>query len=689
MGIIAAADTEQCLWQSTFNRVTATTADLLLTKSEAAEFYAGLAGRRTGEETANPPFAKAWRAVGSWLYGLASVQRYGHRATCIRDGMTWLLNNLDSYTGSVSKHHLASFLRDYDDDVLTAFIPVTVGNPPTVAELLADGLIVQTSDGYRMPTTIREVLQKHFRGSGGEEAEMLLRALRALMETKGLTDALDVAAEASTWEGVGLFLDEYWVDVLTKEPSLLKRDYPELYQRLLARFGDANLAGRILSTFINENPDAWPASPVPYEENLTVQRLLNSLRRAPHPASARTLTTSLVFLNYLRFARYHDQAAEHARRLRDEMIASYDHYRLNPLLRAHLSLTIGTSLLQDLDFVGASLAFAESYQIAEEQQNAYIAAEASSQIALVAAFDGDFPEVDRWVNRAHTWAQESNWGHRIILRGALLARSFSELHQLRLKAAQQTLAELDSPHRGLFWEFELFIRAVVGVLINDVEVPVREATQALADETFALSKAGAALLETVPDLARLRAGLPVELHSKPNPNQALYYLQRQDMDGLISLLQRLPQPLTFGVHARLGECLASYLRLDPDSTTEEYAELLLENGGERFSLLEIMLLSFLPRCRRLACHMELDPEDEALILKAREEWETLYDQAPELTPREAEILDLLRRGHNRADIAKLTYRSENTILAQLSSLYRKLGVNNRAQALESARLLGL
>ena len=100
VGIIAAADTEQCLWQSTFNRVTATTADLLLTKSEAAEFYAGLAGRRTGEEAANPPFAKAWRAVGSWLYGLASVQRYGHRATCIRDGMTWLLNNLDSYTGS-------------------------------------------------------------------------------------------------------------------------------------------------------------------------------------------------------------------------------------------------------------------------------------------------------------------------------------------------------------------------------------------------------------------------------------------------------------------------------------------------------------------------------------------------------------------------------------------------------------
>jgi pimeloyl-ACP methyl ester carboxylesterase/DNA-binding CsgD family transcriptional regulator len=55
-------------------------------------------------------------------------------------------------------------------------------------------------------------------------------------------------------------------------------------------------------------------------------------------------------------------------------------------------------------------------------------------------------------------------------------------------------------------------------------------------------------------------------------------------------------------------------------------------------------------------------------------------EAP-LTPRERRILDLLRAGKTNAEIAAAVFISEKTVRNHLSSVYRKLGVANRAQAI--------
>jgi len=57
--------------------------------------------------------------------------------------------------------------------------------------------------------------------------------------------------------------------------------------------------------------------------------------------------------------------------------------------------------------------------------------------------------------------------------------------------------------------------------------------------------------------------------------------------------------------------------------------------------------------------------------------------APEagLTPREREILALLDEGLANADIGRRAFLSEKTVRNHLSSIYRKLGVANRAQAI--------
>jgi DNA-binding CsgD family transcriptional regulator len=59
-------------------------------------------------------------------------------------------------------------------------------------------------------------------------------------------------------------------------------------------------------------------------------------------------------------------------------------------------------------------------------------------------------------------------------------------------------------------------------------------------------------------------------------------------------------------------------------------------------------------------------------------------EAPTLTTREIEILGRLATGNTSAEIASRLNRSEHTVKNQVRSVYQKLGVNNRAQAINAA-----
>ncbi|OBI18495.1 MULTISPECIES: response regulator transcription factor [unclassified Mycobacterium] len=51
-----------------------------------------------------------------------------------------------------------------------------------------------------------------------------------------------------------------------------------------------------------------------------------------------------------------------------------------------------------------------------------------------------------------------------------------------------------------------------------------------------------------------------------------------------------------------------------------------------------------------------------------------------LSDREAEILALITQGKSNADVARLTYLSPNTVKSYIRTIYRKLGVASRTQA---------
>jgi len=64
-------------------------------------------------------------------------------------------------------------------------------------------------------------------------------------------------------------------------------------------------------------------------------------------------------------------------------------------------------------------------------------------------------------------------------------------------------------------------------------------------------------------------------------------------------------------------------------------------------------------------------------------------QGPALSSREREVLDLVASGATNREIAGSLFLSPHTVKEHTSSLYRKLGVRNRAEAVQRAQRLGL
>jgi two-component system response regulator DesR len=62
---------------------------------------------------------------------------------------------------------------------------------------------------------------------------------------------------------------------------------------------------------------------------------------------------------------------------------------------------------------------------------------------------------------------------------------------------------------------------------------------------------------------------------------------------------------------------------------------------------------------------------------------------PRLSEREQEVLEAIASGATNREIAGTLYLSPHTIKEHTSSLYRKLGVRNRAEAVQKAQRIGL
>ena len=87
-------------------------------------------------------------------------------------------------------------------------------------------------------------------------------------------------------------------------------------------------------------------------------------------------------------------------------------------------------------------------------------------------------------------------------------------------------------------------------------------------------------------------------------------------------------------------------------------------------------------------------EEIVAAIQAVASGRTVFTAAPEplrnaLTPRERQVLRLLATGATNPEIADRLHLSPHTVKEHASGLYRKLGVRNRAEAVQRAERLGL
>jgi len=146
-----------------------------------------------------------------------------------------------------------------------------------------------------------------------------------------------------------------------------------------------------------------------------------------------------------------------------------------------------------------------------------------------------------------------------------------------------------------------------------------------------------------------------------------------------------------------AEPYASALAGDVDDAAKGWAELgcpydaalaLVESTEEdqlRYALTEFQRLGAKPAAAVVARKLR-EHGVRALPRGARPRTK---DNPAGLTPREVEVLALLREGSSNAEIAGRLFVSEKTVHHHVSAILRKLGVNSRGQAAREATKLGL
>lgn len=140
------------------------------------------------------------------------------------------------------------------------------------------------------------------------------------------------------------------------------------------------------------------------------------------------------------------------------------------------------------------------------------------------------------------------------------------------------------------------------------------------------------------------------------------------------------------IEALLVEAVADLRLQRPQATGIERAVSLIRDDGPRTAVLTV------PRTALTELADAVPEAADLLAIRKQLPVPDIYPESIELirlTKRESEVLDQLAAGLSRAEIARTTFLSENTIKQQMRSLYAKLGAASRADAVTRAREAGL
>jgi LuxR family maltose regulon positive regulatory protein len=612
-----------------------------------------------------------------------------------------------AYLLEESEHHLEVRLRGSRDAAIdgalrlavpAALTSRTLGlvSPDSALQLdrVAQARLVQREQGasgarYRMDPVLRRLLLAELKLRHPALARELSRAVgRHFVEIDEPFEAIDHFAMAEDWDAVVEVLDDIMFRMIAEKPM-------QLHSAILAlprKVRDEN-PRFTLSLELGWQPreglaQAWVSM---------ARRAAGTFARLPKTMSPwDELHVHIVKTIVFRLKGDLPAALEAAQSL-DTLLADDDLAARPATTLAEAHYQSGLTRLLGLDLVGARESFSSSYGLAHGSTGSGVAAadRAAEAIALVRALEGEAEHAANWL---------TTLDGRTSGTAGLVARALVSIGRLDSRDARHWLSLLAVRDNDEFWAFAAHAENRYGLYWGDPVETDANLDRAWAEHGERLVEGSTAQLLLTSDAADLAIILgqlsraEAALEKAPgrntwiavsrarlallasNPKHALLFILegqargRTERYGQLDLaVLRAATELALG---RQDDATASLLRAIKQS----------EKSGV------IVPFRLLPQ-ETLEGLAGLHPDAAAFIarysLTGTSYLAPYQAVAGALSERELVVLRALDPGATVEQVAKKLFVASNTVKAQLRSIYRKLNVSTRTEALLVAAELGL
>ncbi|MDF1478892.1 LuxR C-terminal-related transcriptional regulator [Leifsonia sp. H3M29-4] len=342
----------------------------------------------------------------------------------------------------------------------------------------------------------------------------------------------------------------------------------------------------------------------------------------------------------------------------------------------------------------------------------FVELHAAAVAAASAAIEGDFGHASALIDRAETNQRRGGWPFSTKLRILGFARvlvASGEVDPAAMRSAAESFGDRRDRADG-WWTVAHVARAYAHLFDRQ---PVRALAEARAVGRF-VGAAG------VPHIVRglIAAAMVDALNLLGRPGAAMTVLDDVEETAEHAFCQgarRATSALLLGDARRALSVTDDCMALGAKHVTRTLVPVLLRRaiaqdqlGMTRaadvtFADSLAHLLAMPSRAPFLNLHSErLDPlwhrleRDNPALAEVTQRFRAVPESVPTtqpvpvaLSPREVEIVSMLRTGETIAEIADRLFLSSNTVKSHVRSIYRKLDAGNRREALDAADALGI
>jgi len=565
-----------------------------------------------------------------------------------------------------------------------------------LATLAAAGLVIdspfQDPRTWRWPDAVRScVLDISRREHPGRVDALLVELARAHRDAGRPAEASIYAVEAGDWETAVAIVEESWARMVDSSFDVLVKVLRQIPDQELGDHPSVQ-AGRALFTQMLDEHSILHASLPADPDELTELGKTPGAAQAAYVATVQTLT--------LRVSGEFGEAARLTLLLRPLVHSILEHRPDDlgpqlPLLRVQWAITL--QLAGHL--TESTTVFRRAYRGAYAANIAFVIQNAAGSSALNWAVTGDNPRAREWLRiESNAEPTEGRWGEMVKV-GGRVASALVHLDSLELDRAVGYLDELGVPRVSEeLWGFVAYCRAYYNLAAGNAYDGLTELHRLIASHhdlfdrgAFSRILLGAAEIDLQlalgnGNLARALAEESPQNHPMLVVTNARVELFTGHPEVALKKLKRVPWTECGFPRAHVEALLveaSAHLDLDEkDAAVRSWqrACTLAEALGNRRAFTTLAEGA----AGRLAELGGLTVPDEAIGSVFTEPVTHV-----ELSRRETDVLELLALGSTHADIAKKLFVSHNTIKTQLRSIYRKLGVHTRVEAIGRARDLRL